>query len=311
MICCPEEQASTKAPEFNSRSEVGFGELHWRLKIISRTLEIPIYIDLTEPCLTPNHVEGEAKLFKDCPSLFELSKNKPISPENAQFIRESRLLIDNGKIYVCCPLPATTTTTTTTPKPQTTTTEYPGDYLNSLKCSNYSLDWIERRQAMHRSKQRPRNVHSIEEVPEAFKACHNQADHPIESWFFDQSSVWICQSRSLRLLQVWANDDWSTRRLWRSHINDRQTTCSRYYDCLTSATVAAKVAQNASTASDLWHGCWESHIRWNRCLISWTSMDCSIGIRQRYIWINFCVWALLESNFSKVPTEPDFIVEEA
>lgn len=87
-------------------------------------------IDITEPCLTPNHVEGEAKLFKDCPSLFELSKNKPISPENAQFIRESRLMIDNGKIYVCCPLPATTTTTTTTtttPKPQTTTTEYPGN----------------------------------------------------------------------------------------------------------------------------------------------------------------------------------------
>lgn len=90
-----------------------------------------------EPCNNPNNVAGECKPLYTCPALFEIMNTKPISNQNKLFLKQSKCATgDNGKPWLCCPLPPKPKPTLPT-KPTPTTTVSPiGELLIINKCQD-------------------------------------------------------------------------------------------------------------------------------------------------------------------------------
>jgi hypothetical protein len=57
-----------------------------------------------DSCSSPSDENGICKRIKSCPVLFEIFSNKPVSPENAELLRDSLCSEhQGGPIIVCCP----------------------------------------------------------------------------------------------------------------------------------------------------------------------------------------------------------------
>lgn len=79
----------------------------------------------------PNRQKGICQPFKTCAVLFDIYQRKDMSNDDVELIKNSFCPgSDNGKAYVCCPIPPKVTTTT--PEP---VTESPGQHNCPRACS--------------------------------------------------------------------------------------------------------------------------------------------------------------------------------
>lgn len=54
-------------------------------------------------CITPNNEQGQCILLQQCPAINDILKKKPLSREDAEYLRKSGCGFEKTEPKVCCP----------------------------------------------------------------------------------------------------------------------------------------------------------------------------------------------------------------
>lgn len=82
-----------------SASSIGFLIFPIFVKLV-----LLIVSEIGDYCQTPRREMGECKVISSCQVLFSILKNRPIKPQDADYLRRSQCGFEGSLPKVCCPL---------------------------------------------------------------------------------------------------------------------------------------------------------------------------------------------------------------
>ena len=132
LFCCPSPKPTT-TPATTTEAIIETTTVFKGSKLIFIFVQFftPYFFTAGASCKNPQNKNGVCVKFRECPKLFQIFQNTPISPKNRELLRKSQCAFKDKVAYVCCV--EEDEVTTLAPVETTTPEGTEPDWLKTLK----------------------------------------------------------------------------------------------------------------------------------------------------------------------------------